>query len=161
MYRGPAPGLGTEDTIPEGCGGRRPGLNNLLPANHLIISRIMLNEEGQSATSLQLPSLPVWQSRKDAIAIFTGEAQTGGVAPAVPNSRREWSSDRNPGLPGPRRWEAAGAPADPLLGCKTAPESLPTRPQGAAIFPKAGFSGFPPLLGIRPGPLQELRSSPY
>lgn len=30
-----------------------------------------------------------------------------------------------------------------------------TRPQGAAISPKASFGGLPPLLGIRPDPLQE------
>ena len=42
---------------------------------------------------------------------------------------------------------------------ETAPNSFAERPQGTTVSPKAGFSGFLPLLGVRPNLLREMCSS--
>lgn len=102
-------------------------------------------------------SSPVLQARIN--CYITEEAQRGGVTSLTSHSKRRWGSDRDPGHPGPRslgRCRVPGRPTGSLQ--KQPPTPSLTRAQGTAVSPEAGFSRLQPLLGVTPGPLQELQS---
>lgn len=146
MYQEPAPVRGTDDPVtssaamtPAGCEDLRPGVNTSCRGTHLVTGSAALDEEGEGAAWLRSPSLPVQQGRE---GCHCSERGSGSHNVTQPRD----AAHGNPGRPGSRR--------------QGVPGPRPIHRQGTEQPPEAGSSGFPPPLGVSPGPPRELRFSP-
>lgn len=118
-------------------------------------SVITANGEAERGTLRHLPPRQLCKDGCD--CCFTDEAQRGGVVHAAGGDAAQT------GTQGCQATGGGRVQAPPQAHCQAAemvPNSLPNKAQRAAVSPKPGFNGFLPSLGLRPGPLQELRSSP-